>query len=272
MSFAPKPFFYHYLAILIVMVFAACENPEETCSDATNPECPNYDTCLTAEKTDAHFVIVDSIRPSLGLNAAGFATDTIWPYANIYFRATHPGQSYAWRIGSDPQTFTEKEFTLFFPTDLTGPVPIELITTKQPLPACFPGDDGRDTFQRTLYLIDLFAVFDQMPILGTYKGFDTDKPNETFTITIEVAGDHPADGIHLIDFPKGCDLTGFEPRSIIASWKGFYLESGQGTVCGDPEGIGTLSPDGKTLTIRYTTVADPSTLARVSKTFVGERQ
>ena len=231
---------------LFIFFFPTCK--EKDCTDATNPDCPNYNPCLTAKEANAEFIIVDSLRPSVGVYATAFQIDTFWPTNNIYFKALHENDTYEWKIGTDARTFTQRLFTLTFDPNLTGNIPVRLITTRKVPAGCAAGDVVRDTFYQNLFLVEYFSNRDKLPILGTYRGYDNDLKDSLFTITI---GYNEFYDKQILNFPRECK-DAWEPVRPLLSWRNFYVGHNGGE-CGFPIGIGRLQADYKTLIIDYTT-------------------
>ncbi len=257
-----------FLAALALFVFLLPTCKDKDCTDAANPDCPNYDPCLMAKVANAEFVILDSLRYYSSDFGAALPVDTMWTFAAIHFRALHENDTYEWKVGTDNRVFTQREFKLDFYSDAIGNIPVRLITTRKSQPDCISGDDGRDTFYRNLFLVDYLANYQKIPIFGSFKGYNEDQKDSVFTIKI-FNTEFKDFGIY--GFPKGCydeKITGVY-QDMIPSWKGFVATPFACTFFMDA--VGRLQPDNKTLIIDYNT-RENSSAPRVYRRFIGIKQ
>ncbi len=260
-------FFIGFLAFSSSLACDKCK--EEDCDNPANPHCPNYDPCFGKSETNAEFVILDSIVCGLDFKYLwqSFQIDTSYP-KDIWFRALHKNDTYEWKIGSDPRTFTEKEFALYI--DVPGNIQVRLITTKKIINQnCFPNDDGRDTFYTNLYI----APFTQIaPIYGRFLGHDQHNPSLEYIVEIkspQTAGVY--NGVY--GLPEGClKLSNPSLPSIMyGSWRNGVIADGE-INCFEPQGVATIAGDNKTLTIDYTIRTDFSSNNRIKRRFIGIKQ
>ncbi len=240
---------------VIILVWSGCKK-DPLCNDPLNPECPNYDKCLTAVRTDAEFGI---FRRSFSGEFSIFLPyrDTI-PIAQnssgsirLFFRASDPNMSsYEWKIGLDPRTFTDSVFSLNFSSNVSGWINVSLTTRNQRFDSqCFPGDSGKVTVNKGIYFKPYTLEHDtswvqQYPIFGSYVGYDEHIPQDTFSIRIWF--DHIRGRSVLNSFPKGCT---YQTAPLYFTTHYIYFNS---THCNKPDAYGELLDDNRTLVIDYT--------------------
>ena len=254
-------FLFKYAIAYAAMMFCFSNCCKTPCEDITNPECENYDPCHA--QTNAAFIVIDSL--GYGTNDVGhtFVTDTFWQNKYIRFRALHDNATYEWKIGSDPHIWTKKEFNLYFDEAAVGNISVRLVTTSPPNADC-PGDDGRDTSYRTIYVFpgSLTDLWESLPMFGTFTGYDTDNPDVLYDVSINVLDSLGHFG-YLIGLNNCLDNT----YDFLASYRGFVWESDNIINCSNPKGYATLGDDLKTLTILYN-VGEVGGI-RTEKTFIG---
>jgi hypothetical protein len=88
----------------------------------------------------------------------------------LSFSTTIAYESYQWQIGNDPRIFTEKSLQMDFRGESEMKIRVRFIGRRKIDSLCFPKDDGLDTLQRDIYLVD------KWPLYGTYRGADTSNP------------------------------------------------------------------------------------------------
>jgi len=176
------------LAAALPLLWTGCKK-DPPCDDPLNPECPNYDRCLTVPKTNAEFIVSNWTSP--GEVPLPFR-DTI-PFggiARLDFRVVNRDMSrYEWKIGHDPRVFTDTTFFLVF-ENISGWVNFSLtVYNDKADTTCYPGDSGVITVQKSFYFKPYFAqthedIVAQYPIFGTYLGYPEGRPQDTSRITI----------------------------------------------------------------------------------------
>jgi len=239
------------LSFILVLLWSGCKK-DPPCDDPENPECPNYDRCLTVPKTNADFGFFR--RSSSG------AFSVFLPYRDtipirvgpirIYFKASDSGMSsYEWRVGSDPRTFTDSVFFLDF-SNVSGWVNVSLTTRNQKFDSqCFPGDSGKVTVNKGIFFKAYTVEHDtawvqHFPIFGAYTGHDEQSPQDTFSIRIWF--DHINNRAALSQFPKDCNR---QTAPVHFTTHYIYFNS---THCLKPDAYGELLDDNRTLVIDYT--------------------
>lgn len=246
------------LAAALPLLWTGCKK-DPPCDDPLNPECPNYDRCLTVPKTNAEFIVTDWTRP--GQIPLPYR-DTI-PVASsvrVEFRAADRNMSrYEWKIGNDPRVFTDTSFYLSF-DNVSGWINFSLTTYNDKADAtCHPGDSGKITVNKAYFFKtytyetdDDFVV--QYPIFGTYLGADVESPQDTFQVTI----DHWTQSLYrhtcIVNLPRGCSRlcndADFNTHFFVAY--ALLPPHPDDLLCASPNRVfAELMPDNKTIEINY---------------------
>ncbi len=196
------------LLLGLAAIIAACKpcddptNPEceNYCDDPANPDCFNYDPCLGKVPVSAEFKIEEIIE---GRKSTRIETDTI--LYSVFLTGPENATRYEWHIGTDARTFTSKEVFLRFAwQDTNTSVPIVLIVEGAPNSDCFPDDDGRDTFRRSIFV----APARMARIVGRYRGVRKLFPTDTITIEISRTIDFRGlTTFNLWNLPETCQDT-----------------------------------------------------------------
>lgn len=247
---------------LLCLFISACQEP---CFDPENPECENYDPCFGLSGTSADFEMFECIKCNYP-DSLMRKTDTSRG-GYVYFEAKEDLDTYTWKVGSDSRTFTEKRFRLLF-TDFKGPVPVQLIGTKQVNPSCFPEDNGIDTINKTLFITGVLP--DSLtPITGVFEGYDEDQPDSIYKIEHRMSEVTWTYGLD--HFPKGCDRPENWLIGTVFGHNAFRINNRNSEYfpeCGHPTGYGDLQADRKTLIIHYQVTENNR---RVDKKFIGTK-
>jgi hypothetical protein len=159
--------FLSFILFCIVTVSTACRKKQD------NP-------CEGLTKPSGQFVIKELIGDT------AFIADTVFRDNYVQFQALDNYEIVTWKIGSDPRTWTDPEFSLSFVTVL-GTVPINFNGRKTPNRQCFPGDSGMYTSSKELTMVEQVEkpYVTISPLVGSYKGYFTDNPADTFTVRME---------------------------------------------------------------------------------------
>jgi hypothetical protein len=222
------------------------------CPDPGDPDCPHYDPCFGKQPVSAGFQMQEV--PAFQLpDDSGFEpydTDTAI-FRQIRFIADEPNADmYEWEIGAG--TYNTRAITLslsgmedLIPFD----IPARLIVHKTPDTSCFPNDDGIDTLERSLHIVEVCEPLWE----GTYQGYvEGESPTDTFTVSIE--NDNPvgfdpeycAEGIRLVNWDRqGC-------IGVIDVYYCLYrYGSGSGSSCNSWKGYVWVNPTGDTIQAHY---------------------
>jgi hypothetical protein len=238
---------FHFKYILLVYVVAAlsCKKKHDN-----HP-------CEGLEKPNGAFVIKEMIGDT------AFVTDTIFRDNYAQFQAGTLYENVNWKLGSDPRTFTQQEFTLSF-FNTIGTLPVVFTGRKTPNTICFPGDNGSYSTTQNLTIVEQLDKPNVTisPLVGRYKGYFTDNPSDTFTTRIEyfdstkydIALTGSKNFYWLSNIPKGFQGTTSAAFVYPELKQGLSVEMGYkclvfGTGSSNVQGKGWLSHD--TLFINY---------------------
>jgi hypothetical protein len=149
--------------------------------DPSNPDCENYDPCY-GKKTNADFGFyvagVDPVYLYWRNNIDEI--DTLYT-TQVLLCTKFTYDSVKWKVGLEANYRTGDSVTVGFGDQRVGDINVTCIVYRKATTTCFPGDDGIDTVTKKLYV----AKFDQIPILGKFKGmFRNDPVNpDSFIVT-----------------------------------------------------------------------------------------
>ncbi len=157
----------------------------------------------------------------------------------------------------------------------TGKILITFIGQRKPQPECNSKDDGIDTFRRHIIVV----LEDSSRMYGRYLGYNTDNPNDTFTIRIG-KNKNGAGFPSLFNLPNGCMIEDWNNPGnkeavniqVSLAYRGYYSIdqiSGFNPFCGIVHhSSGKLSQNNQTITINYSSFHDSDTHEgrRVKKT------
>ena len=260
------------IAVIAALTTSGCK---KDCLDPYNPECSNYDACLSYEPANAEFEIL--IKP-IGLQNwdcdgeeprdLEFEVDTITSGRLVYFRASQLGSeeeetglTYQWKIGTDSRTWTTREFDLGFAEDAVGDVPVTLIVEKADPNSCGGTDYSRDTLTKNLHVKrfpdNIYSSGTWSSVFGKWEGYNTDDESSIFQI--EIKPDWEVTG-----FPDGCSYKWPDVGISLT-----YFAINDLTPCANLCGLGTLSQDRSELTVNYSYRNDA--YERIYRTFVGRK-
>lgn len=162
-------------------------------SSCDSNEIKRTDPCKGKTAYSGDFSILENVGDSL------VQTDTALRYNYITFRAEGNYDSYEWKIGNDPRTFTDKEVRLLF-TEAEGKINVTL-KSKKTKDSCFPEAPIEATITKSVYVVDWAYA----PIIGKYLGFFKSTP--TIQDIIEIRYNQSGDGFgsfELVNINKGC--------------------------------------------------------------------
>jgi hypothetical protein len=202
---AMKNLSFFPLLLLAFLLFDGCKKDEEFCDDPTDQRCPNYDPCTLAVAANSDFKIVVPIR-HVADTIIDIEVDTSRGGGGVYFKAvvTTGLESYAWKVGADPRTFTESEINLDF-TAYVGDVSITLETTAASNMMCLEEAQLKDVRTKRIYYAARGATGS---IDGVFKGrVIGDAEGQEYEVQI---GDSPPPFRRLrgLPLPADCDFNG----------------------------------------------------------------
>jgi hypothetical protein len=106
--------------------------------------------------------------------------------------------SLRWIVGNSQNTSTQRAYQLAFGMPETG-IEVQLTGYKRNTALnCFPGVPDIQTVKKTFSVV---APDNNIPITGSFFGYNTDNPADTFTITIRFEPDR--NWLVVKNFPKG---------------------------------------------------------------------
>jgi len=82
-----------------------------------------------------------------------FETDKINSVRNLFLRGPGGYDSYLWQVGTNPNWSTKQNAVVGF-TQPEGLLKIRLIAKRKPFTECFPNDDGIDTMEKTIDVVE----------------------------------------------------------------------------------------------------------------------
>jgi hypothetical protein len=135
----------------------------------------------SCKKDDIDFCDETNLSPTGKFNFkevvgdTAFNADTIFRDNYVEFQATDKYENVTWQIGNDPTLITQTEFTLSFINSL-GTIPIEFKGYKKSTATCSSSENSIYASNKNLT---------QSPLIGSYKGYFTDTPSDTFTTRLE---------------------------------------------------------------------------------------
>lgn len=204
--------------LLAVYAFGVLMSCRKKCNDPRNIECENYNPCFGKKAVSADFIIEELIYdPELQKYFSPYETDTTIGQ-DVRFTAKEENATYKWIIGA--KEYDKKVVHLNFgsaPRETS--IPITLIVTKEPDKACFPKDDGVDTFTKNLYIAKSTIIS------GSFQGYYLGKENDIFTITLTQNKIYDSvwleSALYAENLVKGCSSF-LSDRSIYGYRKQFF--------------------------------------------------
>lgn len=259
------------LIFMIALTTSGCKR----CDDPGDPECKNYDPCYGQTEVSAEFDMFEVVHSSSTMDwEVEVTTGKLAHRRPLRLVGLDSGEvSHEWIIGLEPTA--RKGQTQVVPFwNWRGTVKITHIVTGPPRSDCFPDDDGIDTVVKTIEVLD---YDENLPIIGTYRGYLELDPEHIFDI--EVLFNPDWNWIEVMNLPEGCPGANDVRSGANGVLIGISLYD-YDKCWGIGQGLGQLSPHpaGDTLTIPFN-YSDPDSLAlrpqkifKRSTTFIGIRQ
>ena len=200
--------------------------------------------------------------------------DTAFTKQTISFEAPGaPYTAYQWQVGSDPRSFTQRKFSLYFPEAMNGTHAVRLIATRPPNTRCFAKDDGVDTLTQVLTLVN--RTQQRAAIYGKFQGSNTDATRDTFSVRVFSGPDYhqPKDPAaapydYLRNLGRGCQAFDF---NIGLTWRGIWFNYGAVYAgCLVESGSGYMITR-DSIQINYSHNESDRSSKRVSRVFKGRR-
>ncbi len=190
---------YTYLFLLLLPLMTL------GCRKKTEPN-----VCSSIALPSADFNVFEQVGDT------SFISDTIFRDNLLTIKAVESFESYSWKVGDDPRLYTNAEFNISFYSSLVS-IPITLTGAKKPNTICFPNDRGVYSVTKQLTTVEQFDknILTYSPLIGHYKGFFSDNPNDTFTVQFQYFDSSKYDVMltgrknfyYISNFPKGFTNT-----------------------------------------------------------------
>ena len=168
--------------------------------------------------------------------------------------------SLSWQIGSDPRTFTESTFDLWFDIYDVGVIDISL-TLWRTRNQCFP-EDSTVSVRKQIHLLS--RKDNPYAFEGAFTGYNESDPDRVFDVTVVNFGPFPPPTddtqywLHVHNLTEGCGgdeilPTNRIPEIEMASYRYFYLNDIANTTnnCQEIRGYGRSDSAGNKLVIDY---------------------
>lgn len=258
-----------YGLLLTILVFAgSCKKKDEV-----------SDPCKGYQPLSADFIIEQELTRNQNGSLEGLVKAPVHHTVRIgdrsvFLTARQDMDSYEWRIGTDDRVWKTKTVEISFGRP-NEKIKIMLIGKRKANKACGSDSKEVDTVYRYIETVN----FPDFPILGKYKGVESDHPTDSFTVALQSRPNTPWDPtIRLYNFPKGSGIS-----NLIMTPEAFLYE-GNGIITadfkyyGNTGALGTLSEDYQTLTIDFEYgdstdlyLPQEKRIPRKRKHFVGQR-
>jgi hypothetical protein len=172
---------FKYLIILLAgmaFVLNSCKEDCPSCQDPTNSDCENYDPCHSSKPANADFTINEQIN----FTDFYYETDTIYRTNGTLFKPKYEADSITWLLGSEVVA-QEELFRKGYPL---GWIEVTMIANMNPS-ACLSEAERADTVTKQFFVLP-FALSDSStykasPWWGTWEGYNTDAPDDKFTVS-----------------------------------------------------------------------------------------
>ena len=243
------------VSLALVLLTLGCgpdEAPAPDCSAGVLPSTNPIEFYLEARQ-DEPFAYEDTMVGS--------------PY--VFFNSKTEYDSYTWKVGTDPRTWTTRKFELQF-QNYFGTVDIVLVGRRRPRPECQPNDTGIDSFKRRITILPRNSA----PIFGRFMGNIIEAPSsQPFEIYVTNVDGFFISGIQ--NLPNGCTYTisGNEIRVPTTWMYAFRMKLPVATRPNDPcwygDGSAELLADRRTIVVRFKN--NPDGLGDRTLTFRGTR-
>lgn len=193
-----------------------------------NPVKP--DPCKGLKPVSADFEVFETSGGG-GTRWEYVACDTII-VSDIILKAIEEGaDEYLWKVGFSE--YKGRSINLSISSEDMRNLsyfPVQLIVKKKPNLACFPKDDGIDTFAKKVYINHQLTPDSSTSLIpGRYRGVRTDLPNDTFVLSIH-RGVNPlvprVKGYIVKNFHNGCNI--YATTSGVGSYRVLSMDSGAG--------------------------------------------
>jgi len=195
---------YYYFTSIVILAVLFLSGCCKECSDPTNPDCENYDPCHNSEPANADFTINEQINNT----DFYYESDTIYRINGTLFKPKYEADSITWILGAE--TLHQKE--LFRKGYPLGSIEVTMIAKMNPS-SCLTEEQRIDTVTKQFFVLPSPSIIDSnasksSPWWGTWEGYNTDNPNDKFTVSWGYIQEStiPGEFLSYMDFaglPKG---------------------------------------------------------------------
>lgn len=225
--------------------------------DPTDPECDNYDYCLTLPELTGNFTISKDRR------SAPFGNGEYYEYSAPIIDTTFGGlisfksldstaTSYVWRFSTDPRERPGREVSADFFYGTTSGAQDVTLTLKRDVLDCPDRNADSITVTKSIFIINsLNPQFDGRPLIGKFRGNNRSEP-ELGDFTIEFFYDEAYTAMRVKNLPRNA-INGERLNNafVTDNYKSFFIPPSENSCCSRIYGSGQLTPDKRSLTIDY---------------------
>lgn len=260
----------YLLPLFFVLLIGACRKEEEFCDDPADRNCPNFDVCTEAIPANSDFIIVSSVNGPAD-TIIDVEIDTSYGGSKSYYKAvvSEGLDSYAWRVGADPNVFTGNEVNINF-SGFVGDIIVTLETAALDDMMCLSAGQLNDTKSKTINYASSGAVGS---IFGRYIGsIENDEGGQEYEVVVDNSFP-PYRRLRGLPLPSDCDYA----TVGIPLYRGYqffvstFTQEGPTPRCRNLTVVGRINLDDSN-EIRIEYVYDDDDGNRKEVVFVGQRQ
>ncbi len=159
------------------------------------PDPEPADPCKGAKLPTADFMLAEKLDGE----ERYFETDKINHVRKLYMRGPDGYDSYLWQLGTNANWSTDKNATATF-SQVEGKLKVRLIAKRKPMTECFPNDDGIDTIEKSIDVVEGSSSISntwETALLGYWEGKSTQFGSNVYTVrfyVIDSSGPNQQDG------------------------------------------------------------------------------
>jgi hypothetical protein len=204
------------LKLSVLLIGALCILLLQNCKEKDNT-LPN--PCAGKTLPVANFILAEKLEGE----ERYFETDKINFVNDLFLRGPDGYKQYLWLVGTNENWSTQKNAKVSF-SQAEGKLRVRLIATREPMTDCFADDDGVDTIEKWIDVINKSQ--DKVwisPLQGTWEGKSTQFGDKIYTI--EFASKDSLDGgtgdwnNFLYNLTNGCS-SDYRTFAGFIVWKG----------------------------------------------------
>lgn len=153
-----------------------------------------------------------------------FETDKINWVRDLFLRGPDGYKTYVWQVGTNMNWSTQKNAKVSF-DKAEGKLKVRLIATREPMLECFPSDDGIDTVEKWIDVIE--NTFNKewiSPLQGSWEGKSSQYGDDIYTISFvskDSLSSLPEYWNHfLYNLTNGCSSDSWNTSPGYIAWSG----------------------------------------------------